>query len=369
MRIALFCHSLRSDWNHGNAHFLRGLATELASRGHEVRVYEPENSWSYRNLVDTEGDDYGAEVHAVYPSLDIQTYRNDALHLEQMLDGVSVVLVHEWTESAVMHQITAHHRRHDYLLLFHDTHHRSVTDPSILGIAGFDGVLAFGESVTDRYRKAGWGDRVWTWHEAADTRVFRPIRRDCPAYDVIWIGNWGDGERSAELREFLIEPVRQLQLRAKVHGVRYPQTALDALNDAGIYFAGWAPNFRVPRLFGDASITVHIPRRPYVEHLPGVPTIRVFEALACGIPLICAPWDDLEHLFEPGADYLVARDGREMKELMRFMLANPKRARDLAEHGLSTIRARHTCSHRVDEFLKICGAGETLPIMEEAIAE
>jgi spore maturation protein CgeB len=40
--------------------------------------------------------------------------------------------------------------------------------------------------------------------------------------------------------------------------------------------------------------------------LPGIPTIRVFEALACGIPLVSAPWDDSEHLFRPGEDFLVA---------------------------------------------------------------
>ena len=42
MRVILFCHSLVSDWNHGNAHFLRGICGELLARGHEVQVYEPQ---------------------------------------------------------------------------------------------------------------------------------------------------------------------------------------------------------------------------------------------------------------------------------------------------------------------------------------
>ena len=45
--ICMFVHSLRSDWNNGNAHFLRGLARGLVSLGHEVRTYEPQNGWSY----------------------------------------------------------------------------------------------------------------------------------------------------------------------------------------------------------------------------------------------------------------------------------------------------------------------------------
>jgi spore maturation protein CgeB len=90
-----------------------------------------------------------------------------------------------------------------------------------------------------------------------------------------------------------------------------------------------------------------------VQALPGIPTIRVFEALACGIPLVCAPWDDDEGLFEPGADYLVAQDGEQMKRHLHAVLHEPQLARALAQHGRRTILARHTCAHRVDELLGI----------------
>lgn len=52
--------------------------------------------------------------------------------------------------------------------------------------------------------------------------------------------------------------------------------------------------------FAQFKVTIHVPRRPYTQALPGIPTIRLFEALACGIPLIGAPWDDVEGLFTPG---------------------------------------------------------------------
>src|SRR5690606_40241082 len=55
VNIAMFYHSLVSDWNHGNAHFLRGIVSELISRGHEVTVYEPVNAWSRWNLVERHG--------------------------------------------------------------------------------------------------------------------------------------------------------------------------------------------------------------------------------------------------------------------------------------------------------------------------
>ena len=50
MLFSLFYHSLISDWNHGNAHFLRGVCTELLARGHQVQVFERANGWSVRNL-------------------------------------------------------------------------------------------------------------------------------------------------------------------------------------------------------------------------------------------------------------------------------------------------------------------------------
>ena len=51
MRIVMFYHSLLSDWNHGNAHFLRGIVSELLSRDHDVQVYEPQEAWSLQNLL------------------------------------------------------------------------------------------------------------------------------------------------------------------------------------------------------------------------------------------------------------------------------------------------------------------------------
>jgi spore maturation protein CgeB len=183
--------------------------------------------------------------------------------------------------------------------------------------------------------------------------MFRPMLGQPRAGDLVWIGNWGDEERSAELHEYLLEPVRALDLRATVYGVRYPEAARRSLAGAGIAYGGWLPNYQAPAVFGRYAVTVHVPRRPYVKALPGIPTIRVFEALACGIPLVCAPWEDCEGLFEPGADYLVAADGDQMREQLRAVLHEPQRAAALAQHGRRTILARHTCAHRVDELLGI----------------
>jgi spore maturation protein CgeB len=365
MRIAFFVHSLLSDWNHGNAHFLRGVAGELISRGHDVRVFEPRDAWSLQNLLTDHGEAALAGFHAAYPTLTSQRYDLATLDLDRALDGADLVIVHEWNDHGLVRRIGRHHRDGRdggrYRLLFHDTHHRSVTAPETMAaydLSDYDGVLAFGNVVRDLYLRRGWAERAWTWHEAADTRVFHPrLPREIEDRegDLVWIGNWGDDERTAELHEYLIGPVRELGLRARVHGVRYPEAGRRALAEAGIDYAGWLPNHEVPRAFARFAVTVHVPRRPYVEALPGIPTIRPFEALACGIPLVSAPWDDVEGLFRPGRDYLVAHGGEEMKRRLRDLLNDPAMANDLARSGLETIRDRHTCAHRVDELLAIDG--------------
>jgi spore maturation protein CgeB len=285
-------------------------------------------------------------------------YEIDTLDLDRALDGADLVLVHEWNDAALVRRVGQHRFKTGgaYHLFFHDTHHRAVTAPDQMrqyDLAHYDGVLAYGNLLCEVYRQRGWAWRAWTWHEAADTNVFCASRNSRFDGDVVWIGNWGDDERAAELHEFFIEPVKALRLRAKVFGVRYPQHTLDMLRDAGISYGGWLPNYRVPEIFGRFRITLHVPRRPYVDLLPGIPTIRPFEALACGIPLICSPWNDCEKLFEPGHDFLVAKNGREMKRHLRALLSDKKMARDFAQHGLQTVCSRHTCAHRVDELMSI----------------
>ena len=359
MRVVMFYHSILSDWNHGNAHFLRGVAGELVRRGHEAVVWEPADAWSRLNLEKDHGRRPIARFHARYPGIDCRTYGPGALDLDDALRGADVVLVHEWNDPDLVRRIGLHRagRRGGYRLFFHDTHHRAVTAPEEMeryDLRHYDGVLAFGAILRNLYIARGWTRRAWTWHEAADVRLFRPLPAPEAEGDLVWIGNWGDGERTAELEEFLLRPARQLKLRASVFGVRYPEEGRRALARARLAYRGWLPNFDVPAVFGRFRVTIHVPRRPYVRALPGIPTIRPFEALACGIPLVCAPWKDTEGLFRPGQDFLVARDGREMRRNLKAILDGAALGRELAESGLETIRARHTCAHRVDELLSLC---------------
>jgi spore maturation protein CgeB len=357
VKVILFCHSLVSDWNHGNAHFLRGVMRELRHRGHEIDILEPRGGWSRSNLIALAGVQAIEDFHAAFPELRSRTYDRDALDLDRELRDADLVLVHDWIEPFLVAAIGEHHRRRGgYVLLFYDAHHRAASAPEQIeafDLSAFDGVLTFSALIRDLYVEHGWAKHVYVWHEAADTRLFRPLDGNEKTADLVWIGNWGDGERADELQEFLLAPARSLSLSGHVHGVRYPEAAQAAVGNAGLRYEGWLPNHCAPSVFARHRATVHVPRRAYVRLLPGVPTIRVFEALACGIPLVCAPWDDREGLFRPGQDYLQARDGGEMRAHLKLLLDDAALAAQLAASGLETVHARHTCAHRVDELLTI----------------
>ena len=356
MRIAYFTHSLASCWNHGNAHFLRGVLRDLLARGHEVQAFEPAGAWSLENLLRDHGEAGLDAYRSAYPELTSEPYDEPGSVAERVAD-CDLVIVHEWSEPALVAALGAARRRGArYTLLFHDTHHRAVSAPEEMArfdLSGYDGVLAFGETLAAVYRKQGWDGRAFVWHEAADTRLFHPPVKEGERDGLVWIGNWGDDERSAELETYLFRPAARVGLPLDIYGVRYPTAALATLKRYGARYHGWAANAAAPGLFARHLATIHVPRRFYVERLPGIPTIRVFEALACGIPLVCAPWDDAEGLFRPGRDYLVARDGAEMERHLRALREDASLRASLVASGLATIRARHTCAHRVDELLAI----------------
>ena len=202
MRFVLYTHSLVSDWNHGNAHFLRGILRELQARGHDTLSLEPEDGWSRSNLVAAHGVAALDGFHHQFPELTAHTYGTESDHAAAVSDA-DVVLVHEWTDPQLIARLGRMRRDGArFTLLFHDTHHRAASDEASIAdlpLQDYDAVLVFGEVLRQCYLKRGWGRQVYTWHEAADTRLFFPRATECEQSDLVWIGNWGDGERAQEL--------------------------------------------------------------------------------------------------------------------------------------------------------------------------
>lgn len=361
LRIAYLAHSLRSDWNNGNAHFLRGLMRALVGMGHDVEVFEPHSGWSVENLRTEHLGAHSLHHFArTYPEISISTYNGaepaQLWYWRNALRSRDIVILHEWNPPELAQALLRLRAELGFRLLFHDTHHRASSSPEqmrLFGIHQFDGVLAFGKVLQDIYRERFGIERVWVLHEAADTSAFHPQDAE-KTNDVVWIGNWGDEERSQEIRDFLLAPASDLRCRKfTVYGVRYPQAGRAALREAGIEFSGYLPNLDAAAAYSRARLTLHIPRQQYAAALKGIPTIRVFEALACGIPLISAPWEDSEQLFREG-DLIFAHSTDEMIRAIENLLADPAEAQAQASHGREMVLARHTCAHRAAELTSIC---------------
>jgi spore maturation protein CgeB len=277
--------------------------------------------------------------------------------LKAELEGAEFVVIHEWNPAELTDAILELRPQFRFRVLFHDTHHRAYSAPKEIlrfPLSKFDGVLAFGEAIRRIYVDDFGVKQAWTFHEAADTAHFFPEAAEKDT-DAVWIGNWGDEERARELEEFLMTPAAALPSSTfAVHGVRYPQHALARLLEANIQFRGYLPNLNAPQIYARSKVSLHVPRNFYANGLSGVPTIRVFEALASGSPLVCAPWKDAEGLFRPGQDYICVSDSRAMIAELGNLLRDDRARQQLAASGLETIRARHTCAHRAQQLLEIC---------------
>ncbi len=128
MKIVYFTHSLQSCWNHGNAHFLRGVLRELQALGHTVRALEPHGAWSLENLLRDHGPEGLDAFRAAYPDLSVATY-DPAADPVDLAASADLVIVHEWNDPTLAARLGAARKAGArFRLLFHDTHHRAVSD-------------------------------------------------------------------------------------------------------------------------------------------------------------------------------------------------------------------------------------------------
>lgn len=358
MRFALFYQSVISDWNHGNAHFLRGVMRALQRRGHEVVCYEQQDNWSLSNLLQEEPDAI-ANFERRFPDLRYERYEAVAgleAWLRQRLSGADVAIVHEWNEPPIIRLISQLCRELGVRSLFHDTHYRVVLDEDYrrqLDLPGFDVILAYSPSLAERHHAFGHSD-VRVLHEAADVTVFGP--RDVPkVHDVVFVGNCGEEDRREGIDSLLFGPRRALpHLGFAMYGVRYPESVLAAMrNGLNIDFRGRLANVDVPAVYSAAKVVLHVPRRPYVELLPGTPTIRIFEALASGACLVSAVWPDTDGLFQAGRDYMVANTACQMREAIDWLCRDDASREGFGRRGRQTILERHTCDHRAAQLLEM----------------
>ena len=344
MRIVYFSHSLASCWNHGNAHFLRGVLRELIARGHEVAAFEPAGGWSLREPPRATTARRASPPSArAYPELVAARYDADARPRRGARRRRP-------RDRARVERARARRRARPARAGAAAASRSCSTTPTTARSATRRRSRALRPRRLRRRarlrrgararstRRWGWGERVWIWHEAADTRAVPSACRRGAAR-AAWSGSATGATTSAapSCESFLLEPGAAARAaRSTSTACAIPSRRCAALRGArrrataaGCPTRG-AGGLRAPPR--DRPRAAPALRRGAARH-PDHPRLR-----GAGLrhPAVSAPWRDAEGLFRPGDDFLVARDGAEMA---RHLAALSRRRRTCAR-SLVAQRAR-----------------------------
>ncbi len=340
MRLVFLGLSLSSSWGNGHATTYRALLRALDARGHEVLFLEREQPWY--------------AVHRDLPVPDFCTLRfyesvGDLDRTAHDLAQADAVIVGSYVPegAAVIARLASRVRG---LLCFYDID-TPVTMQALAG-GGAAYLLAEQTRLFDLYLSFTGGPTLSVLERTYGARMARPLfcavdpERHRPTgaarrWDLGYLGTYSP-DRQQAVERLLIEPARRRpQGRFVVAGPQYPDGIDWPANveriehlppaDHAAFYAGQAWTLNVTR--------ADMRRRGHS------PSVRLFEAGACGTPIISDDWPGLDELFRPGRDILLARTADDvlaaldMPEAWRAAIAQAGRARTLERHTADT-RAR-----------------------------
>jgi spore maturation protein CgeB len=226
------------------------------------------------------------------------------------------------------------------------------------GLNGFDLVLSYtGGAALDQLRARLGARATAPLYGSVDPDVHRPgTARPCFAGDLSYLGTYAE-DRQATLEELLVAPARQRpQRRFVIGGAQYPASFPWTAN---IYFVTHVPPADHPAFYASSPLTLNVTRAAMAA-LGHCPSARLFEAAACGVPVLSDDWEGLDRFFLPGEEILVARTADDVLSAMELpaseLAAMGRRAR---ERTLSA----HTADHRAVELEQIF---ERAVVREEA---
>jgi spore maturation protein CgeB len=223
------------------------------------------------------------------------------------------------------------------------------------GLSDFDLVLSYtgGAALTELRDRLG-GSLVKPLYGHVDPATHRPIEpRPNYAADFSYIGTYA-ADRQDALVELFVDPARaRPEARFVIAGAQYPQDFPWADN---IFFVRHLPPEEHPAFYSSGRLTLNITRRAMAE-MGWCPSGRLFEAAACGVPIVTDWWDGLDAFFEPDSEILVARSSADAIAALDRDDAELKR---IAERARERVLAQHTSERRAQElqsFLELATGG------------
>jgi spore maturation protein CgeB len=343
MRIVVFGLTVTSAWGNGHATLWRGLCRELHAQGHEVTFFERDVPY-YAHHREFDAAPWCDVV--LYDDWDHISGRAEAEMRDADAGIVTSFCPDGPAASRVVWSSAARKVFYDLdapVTLDRLAHGEAVPYLPDEGLAPFDLVLSFAGGPTLHELRARLGARVvMPLYGSVDPEVHHPVRPGpSERWDLSYLGTYA-ADRQQTLEDLFIEPARRRpDLRFALAGSQYPA---DFPWNGNIYYRSHMPPPDHPSFFCSSRLTLNITRGPMAA-AGYCPSGRLFEAAACGTPVVTDPWPGIEQFFEPGSEILVAgttSDVLDALELPRGALAaigEAARSRALTCHSAG-VRAR-----------------------------
>ena len=349
MKLCIFGLTVSSSWANGHATLWRGLCRALSRRGHQVVFFERDVPYYARHR---------DMRHP--PGIDLRLYREwEAIRREAAseLAGADVGMITSYCPDAR----AAWERVRDAnppVTVFYDldspvTLERLAAGEEVEyvppdGLGDFDLVLSYaGGDALDQLRERLGARRVAPLYGSVDPDVHHPNGvRPAFAAHASYLGTYA-ADRQDALERLFIEPSRRLaQHDFLLGGALYPEDTRWPANLRRIEHV--APGEH-PAFYGSCAITVSVTRQPMVR-VGECPSGRLFEAAACGVPVLSDRWPGIERFFEPGREILVADTTEEAIEILRMPRAELAR---VGQAALGRALAQHSADHRARELVEL----------------
>lgn len=345
MKIAFLGLSITSSWGNGHATTYRALLGALHARGHEVVFFERDRPW-YRDNRDLPAPPFARTI--VYGRLGaLDAHESEIRDADVVVVGSFVpdgVEIAEWVVRTAR-GITAFYDidtpvtlgklargEHDYLT------------PTL--VPRFDLYLSFTAGPTLERLERRFGARMArALHCSVDPAAYHPDERDgAPRWALGYLGTYSD-DRQPTLERLLLEPARRTpDARFVCAGPQYPASiAWPANVDRVVHLSP-----REHRAFYVAQrFALNVTRADMVQ-AGWSPSVRLFEAAACGVPIVSDAWEGLDRFFRPGEEILIARDAAEVTAILRDV--SPARARAIGAAARARVLAEHTADVRAAQL-------------------
>jgi len=335
--------SLSSSWGNGHATTYRALLKAFAARGHRVLFLERDAPWyaSQRDLTDPPWCEL-----AFYDRLeDLERWRDRVQRADAVIVGSYVpegVDVGRWAQRTARGVVAFYDIDTPVTLAKLAQGDEEYLSPEL--IPGYDLYLSFtGGPTLERLMKVYGSPAARALYCSVDADAYRP-RRTAPRWDLSYLGTYSP-DRQSTLERLLIEPARRApELRFAVAGAQYP----DGIDwPANVERFDHVPPSGHPEFYASSRFTLNVTRRDMIA-AGYSPSVRLFEAAACGAPIISDRWAGIETLLEPGREILLADGPAQVLHALRQWPEPERRA--LAQAARWRVLAEHTSEHRAAEL-------------------